>query len=318
MNRKIFFRADGNSQIGLGHIYRCSAVAQMVSSESICFLVISNINESLRNEMLKYFSEIIITGNKSELTWINKLLKEDIVVLDGYHFDDSYQLNIKPVCKKLVCIDDIYNSHFHADIIINHAGGVDGSLYDTEPYTRLYLGPSYAMVRSVFWNKPSIAERLNDHVFVCLGGADPKNDLVKIIKILIEKDSGLKYHVVTGSAYRYENALKDLINNRGFIFHYKNLDAPAMKELMQKCAIAVVAPSTVSYEYLSIGGELYLYPIAENQKSIYKHFVEEKLALPFEAFTVNDSVLVSKMLKKQDKVFDGKSYARIKEIIING
>ena len=42
-----------------------------------------------------------------------------IVVLDGYHFDTNYQTKIKQKGCKLVCIDDLHDKHFVADIIIH-------------------------------------------------------------------------------------------------------------------------------------------------------------------------------------------------------
>jgi UDP-2,4-diacetamido-2,4,6-trideoxy-beta-L-altropyranose hydrolase len=318
MNRIVYFRADANSQIGLGHIYRCCAVAQMLSDESECILVTQEINDYLYVEMSRYFRKIIIIEDTSKELWLSKLQISDIVVLDGYHFNAEYQLKIRPRCKCLICIDDIHSYHFYADIVINHAGGLNASVYDTETYTKLYLGPAFAMIRSSFWNKPSTPSRLSDHVFVCLGGADPKNDLIKILSILVQNNSVLQYHIVTGSGYKYEEQLSNFLSNYNFLHHYKNLDSIKLKEVMSNCAIAVVSPSTVSYEYLSIGGELYLYPIADNQESIYQYFIKEELAFAFDEYRVSDNFRVNSMIKKQGEVFDGKSYLRIKEIILNG
>lgn len=320
MYKRIFFRADGNEQIGLGHIYRCCALAQILNLDVECYLVVKNINESLKIQVSKYFNGIyeIEDSNSGEQDWWQKLTGEEIVILDGYHFNSLYQLELKKICSRLVCIDDIHSYHFYADAVINHAGGLPPSSYDKEFYTKLFLGPSYAIVRSSFWEKPSINTRLKNHVFVCLGGADPKNDLVKVLQTAFKKEPDLFYHVVTGSAYKYEAELNKVITSNPASSHYKNLDETAIKELMQKCSTAIVSPSTVSYEYLSIGGEVYLHTIADNQVDIYNYFVKEGFALSFAKFRIKHEEEVQSILQKQKQVFDGKSYLRIKEAILNG
>jgi UDP-2,4-diacetamido-2,4,6-trideoxy-beta-L-altropyranose hydrolase len=320
MYRRIFFRADGNESIGLGHIYRCCAVAQILNADQECYLVVKSINEVLKNQISKYFRCIfeIEKENLKEKDWWQKLTGKEIVILDGYHFDSLYQLELKKFCLRLVCIDDIHSCHFYADVVINHAGGVLPSTYDKEPYTKLFLGPSYAIVRSGFWRKPLTPNRLDNHAFVCLGGADPKNDLAGILQGAFRKEPALFYHVVTGSAYKFEAELKATIALHSKVNHYKNLDETAMKELMQKCCVAIVSPSTVSYEYLSIGGEAYLHTIADNQIDIYNYFIKDNIAFPFHRFRVGHREEVRNALQKQNQVFDGESHLRIKEAILDG
>ena len=73
-----------------------------------------------------------------------------MVVIDGYQFDTEYQQKVKKSGASLVCLDDLHNQHFVADIIINHAPGVDPGKYSAEPYTQYLLGPSYALLRPAF------------------------------------------------------------------------------------------------------------------------------------------------------------------------
>jgi UDP-2,4-diacetamido-2,4,6-trideoxy-beta-L-altropyranose hydrolase len=320
MSKRVVFRADGNSKIGLGHIYRCCAIAEMLKSECDCCLVVCEMNTLLKSEVIKYFTEIFEIKNEGlgEDGWVNKLKGNEIVVLDGYNFNAQYQLKLKNRCSRLICIDDIYEYHFYADIIINHAGGLSPAVYDREPYSKVCLGPAYAIIRSAFWDRPSVSSRKEDQVFVCLGGADPNNDLVRMMTVALKKAKGLVYHIVTGSAYKHEADLRKLLSDYSFLHHYKNLDANAMKELMQLCSVAICSPSTVSYEYLNLGGELYLYTIADNQESIYNYFTGTGLAFPFSEFRIKEKAAIQKVLYNQSQVFDGKSYIRIKEAIING
>ena len=75
----------------------------------------------------------------------------------------------------MVCIDDTISNHFLADVIINHAGGIDRAKYSKENYTKLYLGPKYALVKLLFYTEKKLQRDLSDYkVLVSLGGSDPQ------------------------------------------------------------------------------------------------------------------------------------------------
>ena len=77
-----------------------------------------------------------------------KVLKAgDIVVIDGYHFDTSYQRNLLEAKIKLVCIDDLHDKEFLAHMIVNHAPGVKSDKYLAPEGTQYLLGPKYALLR---------------------------------------------------------------------------------------------------------------------------------------------------------------------------
>ncbi|MDB5222992.1 MAG: Spore coat polysaccharide biosynthesis protein predicted glycosyltransferase, partial [Chitinophagaceae bacterium] len=52
MSRKpkshILFRADGNSKIGLGHVYRCLAIAERLSEHFNCYFAIRQQSSELK------------------------------------------------------------------------------------------------------------------------------------------------------------------------------------------------------------------------------------------------------------------------------
>jgi len=81
------------------------------------------------------------------------LKNNELVILDGYHFNEKYQRNIKSTGAKLIYIDVLVTGHQVADLIINLAPGVKNEDYFGEPHTQYLLGPNFALVRQVFLNK---------------------------------------------------------------------------------------------------------------------------------------------------------------------
>jgi UDP-2,4-diacetamido-2,4,6-trideoxy-beta-L-altropyranose hydrolase len=246
----------------------------------------------------------------------NTLSGQEIVVLDGYQFDTSYQLQIKSKGSKLVCIDDIFSFHFAADVIINHAGGLDKKDYSREPFSKLCLGPEFAILRRPFWNsrKPGPGEK-KEEIFVCLGGADVNNDTVKILELLEEKKVHLLCNVVVGAAYPHIDDLLTLSASSSLnIQVVRAANVEQIIGLMRTCNYAICAPSTVSYEYLTTGGELYTQLTADNQQHVFRFFRETGLGFLAEEFPVLEQDRIIHSKKQQDFYFDGKSHLRLRKI----
>lgn len=319
----VYFRADGNSTIGLGHVIRSLAVADMIGDEYDCHFIIRTPENYLSNQILEICKSIIrITsiGYQEEADLLaNKYLSEnDIIVLDGYSFDTNYQKRLKSIGTKVICIDDIHNYHFCADAVINHAGGITEKLYSAEGYTKFYFGLKYAMLRKEFItykSRCSKSIRTNDEILICLGGADPNNDTLKVIKKCIRVHPEKSYSIILGGSYIHKNELNDSLSTIDEkIKVQQNLNAKEMAECMHRAKIAITSPSTISYEYLSIGGLLYLKQTADNQQHIYDYFISEGLAFPFSTFPIADNKLLEQTLIKQEEIFDGEVAKRIKNI----
>lgn len=319
----VYFRADGDSEIGLGHVIRSLAIADMINDEFDCHFIIRSPESHLRKQILNICESIIpihTLDYEEEAILLNDeyLSANDIIVLDGYSFDTYYQKQLKSVGIKIICIDDIHSYHFYSDVIINHAGGISKKLYSAETYTKFYFGLKYAMLRKEFTtskNSYVVNTLSTNQVFICLGGADPNNDTLKVINKCIEFIPQKNFTIILGGSYKHKDELDKYITTVDSKITVKqNLTAKEMAECMRESEVAITSPSTISYEYLSIGGQLYLHQTADNQQDIYNYFVSEGLAFPFSKFPFVDNKLIEKALTKQAEIFDGQVENRIKNI----
>ena len=152
---KIFFRTDGYKDIGLGHIIRCLALGEMLRDDfQIVFACQKRDNEVLniiRKEGFDLIELPVEEDYDTDAETILAYLDQNIIlILDGYHFKETYQQIVRPYCHRLVCIDDIHSHHFYADAVINHSEHSKYVKYSCEPYTRLYRGAKYALLRKPF------------------------------------------------------------------------------------------------------------------------------------------------------------------------
>jgi UDP-2,4-diacetamido-2,4,6-trideoxy-beta-L-altropyranose hydrolase len=179
------------------------------------------------------------------------------VVLDGYHFDESYQQRVKEVGHRLLVIDDMAHlKHYYADVVLNQNLHAEQLHYSGEPHTRLLLGTRYALLRREFlawrgWKReiPQAARR----VLVTLGGGDPENHTLKVIQALQEVDvPDLEAIVVVGASNPHADVLEAASRqSRVPIRLVRN--ARNMPELMANADVAVTGGGISSWELAFMG-----------------------------------------------------------------
>jgi UDP-2,4-diacetamido-2,4,6-trideoxy-beta-L-altropyranose hydrolase len=319
--QKIIFRVDGSSAIGLGHISRCCALADMLKDNfEIYFYTRANAQPVIK-DIKQYSTEIVklnnnISYNEEAAEWISVLEGNEIVVLDGYNFDTHYQQKIKEKGCKVVCIDDIYAYHFLADVVINHAPGINEKNYSTESYTKLYLGTDYVLLKKDF-----LEEALKKHtcfdfkespVLICLGGADANNVTKEVLEKIMHLFSDKKINVVVGAAYIHLEELNKLIKKQQYVSLHINIEPEDMLKLMQQCSIAITSASTIALEYICAKGNLYLKQTADNQKDLYNSLIKKKCAYPYEL--LKDQNNSNEIISNQYKLIDGKSNKLLQKI----
>jgi UDP-2,4-diacetamido-2,4,6-trideoxy-beta-L-altropyranose hydrolase len=275
-NRKIYFRADADKQIGYGHFTRTLALADMLKDEFDCTFFTQTPTLYQREEVLKVckLQELPSTDAKFPL-FLDFLTGEEIVVLDNYFFTTEYQRQIKAKGCKLVCVDDMHDKHYVADAVINH-GLTDATLFSKEPYTRLCLGMDWALLRRPFLASTHAVQREQGHWLIAFGGSDYFNLTEKFVRMIHGKAEVKQISVVVGDAYAHLDTLKDYPK----ISVQKNLTADEMANLMQRCEYAILPSSGICIEALSQGCKIFAGYYVENQKEIYGQLTGMKVIAP--------------------------------------
>lgn len=284
-------RADGNQHIGLGHIYRSIALANILKDKFDIKIVTKS--NSLLQPINQAEKEVVLIPENTKLIdeprWFSENFPENtIVVLDGYQFDENYQKKIKEFNFKLVYIDDLAQCVQHADIVINHSPGVKKSDYRVNCKTYFALGLDFAILRPSFLEfkaEKKVKKATEQSVFVSFGGADPCDFTFKSVKELVEISSITSINVLLGAGYCHDK-IYDLKSKK--IKIHKNLNESDVFYLMKNQDLAIVPASTTSMELATLNMPMFLGYFAENQESIYNGFIERNSAIPLGDFNEYD------------------------------
>ncbi len=274
---KVLIRVDGSATIGLGHIVRCMALADILRPEYDILFVCKVISEKLALELQKEQLPLVKINCNSDLFDLVSI--NDIVVIDGYDFDVSFQLKIKSFGCKLVCIDDTHHQEYAADLIINHGPSINKDLYKASTYTKFALGHDYLLLRKAFLDQiplKRVIESVNN-LLVILGGSDIKKLATHLIDHKIYQYFD-KVNIVSGASDNSYPLLKSYCEFIPNINLFSNLSDYELVELSSTCEICICTASGVSYEMACIGIGMVICMVSQNQEHFYNFFVEKQLA----------------------------------------
>jgi len=318
MQKEILFRADGNSEIGLGHLYRLFSLIEMLK-EHFKFTFLSSETSTINIIPNSYQLKIIPTQItiKEEPDWISKEFDKNntLLIADGYQFDSSYQRKIKEKGFKFVYIDDLASEHMFADLIINHSPNITSQIYSAEPYTKFALGTKYALLRPAFLDliaKEKTVQKI-DKAFVCFGGADPYDLTLKATKALLKTPQVKKIDIVLGGAYSHKEIYTLTQKN---IKIYQNISEEELMKTMVTSNFAIAPASTILYELCCVKIPVLSGYYVNNQKKIYNGFANKKAIFEMgnmKDFSINSfeeqiqlffKIDFQELINRQKKIFD--------------
>ena len=337
MGKHLFIRTDADTQIGVGHLMRCLALAQAWKDAGgdVTFITAcqgEGLFQRLRDEELDINLLSSAYPDTADCNSTRDILSghpDAWVVLDGYHFDEVYQRQVKEAGHRLLVIDDMAHlKHYYVDIVLNQNLHAEQLHYSCEPYTRLLLGTRYVLLRREFlawknWKReiPEVARR----VLVTLGGSDPENHTLKVIQALQKVDvTDLEAVVVVGPTNPHMRELEIAIGQSQIPIRLIG-DVRNMPELLSWADIAVSSAGTTTWELLFLGTPILALIVAGNQRSISEQIESrgagESLGLAGKVSTkslaksitqlLEDSELRAQMSENARQIVDGQGSQRV-------
>lgn len=279
----IVFRADGNSQIGMGHIMRCLSIAdaaKMTGEDSVFILSSDNCKGivSSRGYEVSVLNSDYSKMEPGDILPALEVYEPAKVFVDSYYVTAEYMKEAHEACShkgcKLIYVDDRCYFPYSCDILLNY--NIFGKKAN---YEKLYLGKkapvfllgaTYAPLRKEFQKSfmRTISSDVRD-VLISTGGADTEHLTIDIVK---EAALHLDYifHFVVGMMNPDRTTILELSESYENIVVHENVKR--MDELMLSCDIAVSAAGSTLYELCAMGTPTITYVLADNQIPAAKEF----------------------------------------------
>lgn len=302
---RLLFRADGNATIGLGHLVRLLALADQLRGLALGVFLVREPTAAVAQLVAAAGWEMhALPANQpwlAEADWLARsfLLPTDVLLLDGYNFEEAYQRRLRASGCGLVYIDDLLAAPVVADILINHSPGVVEADYQAAAGTRFLLGPAFSLLRHPFLEGASLpqAPAAIRSALVCFGGADPLRLTLRTLTTLRTLPQLQRVGVLLGGAFGDAAALEHLAAQATgpTIIIYRNVAATSLVELLRAYDVAVVPASTVLIEALVLGRAALTGYYADNQRALatYVHTHQQAFSVGNFASLTDSDLLAS-------------------------
>lgn len=268
MTIQVFFRVDANENIGTGHLVRCRLLARELRTRGVHSTFLSAETHSswlraLETEgfRLKKLSTreatnpdaVLATSSKVEDS--NTLLVIDTGLPSFYKVD--FQQHVRRNGLKLMMITFRHDCHFAADIVHNQNLLALDHEYSVEPYTKLLLGPRYAILADDFRRLAGKREAVSEQVrtlLISFGGTDRTNQSRKVATALAAmKEPPQRIIVVVGSLYADVDELEELLSQESNLNTELHINTMDMPNLMAQSDVAITSGGLTVWELACLG-----------------------------------------------------------------
>jgi UDP-2,4-diacetamido-2,4,6-trideoxy-beta-L-altropyranose hydrolase len=295
----LLVRTDADSRLGIGHMMRCLALAQVWRQKHGPVTFLGRLeSKPLQERLAREGCGIIpLAGYPSPSHAVEAMLAQVPTpqepgdawcVVDGYHFDIAHHRALRQAGFKVVVIDD--NAHlpaYEADIIVNQNIHAAKLRYRCNSDPVLLFGTQYALLRQEFLcarQGRRLPERPCRRLLVALGGADPGNVSLMVLEALQRLSrnhlADLEVRVVVGPANPHLAALMGELTTLPFVCNLVSAsnDIPT---LMTWADVAISAAGSTCWELAYLGVPFGTIVVADNQKQVADELATAGVAVHF-------------------------------------
>lgn len=274
----ILFRADGNANIGAGHVMRCLSIGMAARKLGYqCKYLIADSSFQKIIEANGFETDILNTNYsnlEAELNVVIDKIKEDnplAVFVDSYYVTSLYLATLSTMLS-VIYLDDIRAFAYPVDFLINYnafAKQINYPLYYKDENVKiptLLLGEMFVPLREEFQNRSEVKinKRVN-HILFSAGGADPERIALNFVRFIIQNTELKKYyfHIVLGHFEVDAEEIKEISKTYPQIIVHEKV--VRMSDLMRQCDLAVSAAGSTLYELCACGIPTITYILENNQ-----------------------------------------------------
>ena len=304
----VVFRVDASTQMGIGHLMRCLALAEALRQCGVHVSFVCREHPGSLNALLGYKAipvillpipsarQVGMAFSDDYAAWLGVTQLEDAeqtiealngerpdwLIVDHYGLDINWEKRLRPHVNKLMVIDDLANRLHDCDLLLDqnysdvsefrYAGLINDGC-------KLLLGPRFALL------KPEYAAFRKTHcahegpvkcVFVFFGGSDLQDMTGMALDALSRADlRHLEVFVVVGINNLHRKSIERRVSQRSLTTLYEN--RPHLADLMVRADLAIGAGGTTTWERMCLGLPTIVVTIAENQRPASAALAKAKL-----------------------------------------
>jgi len=257
----VLFRCDGSSEIGLGHVVRCLALAKALRAHHGCHIAFAMQQDTMGFAMVEQQGYPVWGPSKSRETcsydpWLIDIVdrvKAEVLVLDVRDYLSRKVIqDFRTQGKLVVTIDDPSDRRLDADL----------AFYPPVPQVQkmnwvgftgqVYSGWEWVIVRDDFLISPPSMSKRRPVILVTMGGSDPAGMTLKALEALEQLDCDCQVLLILGSACRNISDITNRAKDSSLDIDIR-VGVTNMSNLMCQADLALASFGVTAYELTLLG-----------------------------------------------------------------
>lgn len=259
---KIVIITDGNSSLGMGHIYQSLTLADALINTKNIHADITFITKSEKPifDLIEKRGFKVICLENDDLIFVKlKELSPDRIIFDKLDVSPNLAKNIKEKLKiKLAIFTNLTKANDFADITVMAGMGSDfKNIYKKNSVNSnvQFWGPKYWLLRPEFYSyKAKSFTGIINKIMLIFGGSDQANLSSNVVDELMRMDKKFSINIILGAAFSHYNELNEVIeknvNSKSSVEITKNLVNVA--ETMYANDLVFVSPGLSFFEAILV------------------------------------------------------------------
>lgn len=266
----ILYRVDGGRVwgISMGHVNRALITASCLKKTHNVIFVMKNYMDGVnyvKEQGFKVETIKVEDDGDSSLIKLSEKYSPSIVVFDLYkNYYNKFFLHASANKIRTVVFDVIGSCAGKPDAIINETFVPQYSKYNFDKSeTELYIGPKYFLIK-----QPPKRIRIKNkiqNIIVTMGGSDPSNLTLKVVKSLKSSKINYNYNIVLGPLMDDTNRQKIKKEVHG-ISNFMVYDAPKdLLKIIAKQDLVICSAGRTLYECAYLGRPTIITPSIDHE-----------------------------------------------------
>lgn len=253
---RVLFRVDGGPELGMGHVFRSLAIADVLRSSvraETQFLMDGAHPAGVRAVGEHgYDVRTLDTSALAECLDAIRGFAPDIVINDLRQFEPAYLRELSHLPAITVNLvdtpDDLQSAEQYEHLIVSLMKE------DRESPESFYGGPEYAILREHFRGREKVVQEIPRCVLLSFGGSDPQGLTVKAARALQALPADVELVAVTGHAFSDARALSAALPTLARPLRLeREVGGDRLAELMLEADLMVGSGGMSVYEIAALG-----------------------------------------------------------------
>ena len=282
---QIVIITDGNSRLGMGHVYQSLTLAETLLHHKDINADIIFITKSERpivDLMEKRGFNAICLQNDDLIFDQLKEFSPDRVIFDKLDVSPVLARKIKEqLGLKLIIFTNLTEANDYADVTILADIGSDfENIYTTDALSGkvAFFGPKYWLLRPEFYQYQKDSNSIGQvkNIMLMFGGADPCNISSGVLNELLKMNTKFNITIVLGDAFPYHQELKKVIISNDSSISIVNIveKITNVGENMFNNDLVFTSPGMSFFESLAVGTPIIGFHQNDLQRDVYKGFLK--------------------------------------------